>query len=186
MKYLDGNYYHIYNRGAHKEKIFFESANYLHLISLFKKYSSQYNVIVVSYCLMPNHYHLILRQKTSGGIGDFLRTTFNAYTQAINKRYNHSGTLFQGQSKSKHLKNNEHCLQAIRYIHCNPVAAHLASSLTEWQFSNFLEWIGLRRGTLADFDLRDKFFKTPRDYEKFAEEYIEKEKTRGEDLYLAE
>ena len=180
MKYLNDHYYHIYNRGAHKKKIFFESTNYLHLISLFKKYSSQYNVIIVSYCLMPNHYHLILRQKDNGKIGDFLRTTFNAYTQAINKRYNHSGTLFQGQCKAKHLNNDEQCLQVIRYIHRNPVSALLVSSLRKWQFSNYLEWIGLRRGTLADFELRDSFFKSPRDYEKFVEEYIDEEKTKVE------
>ena len=179
MKYHNGHYYHIYNRGAHKEKIFFESANYLHLISLFKKYSSQYNVIIVSYCLMPNHYHLILRQKDNGKIGDFLRTTFNAYTQAINKRYHHSGTLFQCRCKAKHLNNDGRCLQVIRYIHRDPVSALLVSSPRKWQFSNYLEWIGLRQGTLADLELRDSFFKSPQHYEKFAEEYIDKKKLRN-------
>ncbi len=185
MKYLDGHYYHIYNRGAHKEKIFFENTNYLHLISLFKKYSAQYNVIVAAYCLMPNHYHLILRQKDNGKIGDFLRTTFNAYTQAINKRYDHSGTLFQGQCKAKHLNNDEQCLQVIRYIHRNPVAVLLVSSLRQWQFSNYLEWIGLRHGSLIDSDLRDSLFKTPTDYEKFAEEYFEEEKAKIESFLSA-
>ena len=181
MKYLSGHYYHIYNRGAHKKRIFFERTNYLHLISLFKQNSSRYKVIIVSYCLMPNHYHLIVRQEDGGNIGNFLRTTFNAYTQAINKRYNHSGTLFQGQCKSKHLNTNEHCLQAIRYIHRNPLSAFLVSSLREWEFSNYLDWIGLRQGTLADFALRDGVFKTPRDYEKFVEKYIaEEERTKIE------
>ncbi len=180
MKHFHGHYYHIYNRGAHRKKIFLENANYLYLISLFKKYSSQYSVIIVAYCLMPNHYHLILRQKDGGNISNFLRTTFNAYTQAINKRYNHSGTLFQGQCKSKQLNNDAHCLQVIRYIHRNPVSSLLVSSSREWQFSNYLEWIGLRRGTTADFELRDSLFKTPRDYEKFVEEYVAEERTKIE------
>jgi REP element-mobilizing transposase RayT len=107
MKYLDGHYYHIYNRGAHKKEIFFEPANYMYRISLFNKYLHRYEVSVVAYCLMPNHYHLIGRQNGHGDIGGFLRPTFNACTQAINKRYGHSGTLFQGQSKSKHIDSGE-------------------------------------------------------------------------------
>ncbi len=185
MKHSNGHSYHIYNRGAHKERIFFNSTNYLYLISLFKKYSSQYNVIIVSYCLMPNHYHLILRQEDNGKIGNFLRTTFNAYTRAINKRYNHSGTLFQGQCKSKHLTSDKHSLQVIRYIYRNPVAALLVSSLRQWQFSNYLEWIGLRQGTLIDSDLRDSFFKMSTEYENFAEEYIEEEKAKVERFLFA-
>ena len=171
MRYLNDHYYHVYNRGAHKKKIFFDEENYLYLISLFKKYSSQYNVNIVAYCLMPNHYHLILQQKDGSKIGNFLKTTFNAYTQAINKRYGHSGTLFQGQCKSKHIDSDEYCLQVIRYVHHNPLSAHLVFSLREWQFSNYLEWIGARQGILADFELRNSFFKTPLEYEKFVEEY---------------
>ena len=169
MKYLEGDYYHVYNRGAHKQKIFLEDENYLHLISLFKKYSQRYNVIIAAYCLMPNHYHLILRQKASGDIGGFLKTTFNAYTQAINKRYRHSGTLFQGQSKAKHIDSDEYCLRAIRYVHRNPLSAHLVGSLGDWEYSNYLEWIDLRQGTLADFELRSQLFKKPTDYQQFVE-----------------
>ena len=173
MKYLDGHYYHVYNRGAHKQNIFFENANYLHVISLFKKYISQYNIIIAAYCLMPNHYHLILRQREAGDIGGFLKTVFNSYTQAINKRYGHSGTLFQGQSKARHIANDENCLQVIRYVHRNPLLANLVSSLRDWEFSNYLEWIGMRQGVLVDLDLRNAYFKTPLDYEKFVEEYSE-------------
>lgn len=167
MKYLDGHYYHIYNRGAHKERIFFEDENYVYLVSLLQKYLQRYAVAVTAYCLMPNHYHLLVRQKQDGDIGGFLRTTFNAYVQAINKRYGHSGTLFQGQTKVKHVDSNEYCLKLIRYIHQNPIAAGLVSSLNEWNFSDYQEWIGLRSRVLDDFQLRDAFFGSPVLYEVF-------------------
>ncbi|HTR82585.1 MAG TPA: transposase [Bacteroidota bacterium] len=171
MKYLDGHYYHVYNRGAHKKQIFVESPNCAYLVSLFAKYRTRYNISISAYCLMPNHYHLIARQNEEGDIGGFLRTTFNAYTQAFNKRYGHSGTLFQGQAKVKHVDNQKYCLQLVRYIHRNPIAMPFVSSLRDWEFSDYLEWIGLRPRLFADFDLRDTFFKTPMEYESFVDSY---------------
>ena len=89
-------FYHIYNRGAHREKIFYENDNYRYLESIMMKYSQQTQVIVAAYCLMPNHYHIIANQKPSVSLSSFLKKTFSAYTQAMNKRYGASGTLFQG------------------------------------------------------------------------------------------
>ncbi len=141
MQYTEGCYYHIFNRGAHKEAIFFEEENYRYLITLFTKYSVQYKVTVAAYCLMPNHYHLIVKQNEFGSIGSFLKTVFNAYTQAINKRFELSGTLFQGQAKVKEIDSDSYCLQVIRYIHLNPLNAKIVKSIEEWNHSNYLEWI---------------------------------------------
>ncbi|MBN1397668.1 MAG: transposase [Bacteroidetes bacterium] len=155
MKYTEGHYYHIYNRGAHKKEIFFEEENYDYLISLFKKYSIKYNIVVAAYCCMPNHYHLVLKQQNYGDIGSFLKTVFNAYTQAINKRFCHSGTIFQGQAKIKEIDTDSYCLQVIRYVHLNPLTAKLVKDMEEWKYSNYLEWIGKRDGSLMDYQLRD-------------------------------
>jgi putative transposase len=173
MKYLDGHYYHVYNRGAHKKKIFYEPANYFYLVSLFKRHHHRYEIAVAAYCLMPNHYHLVIKQNEGGNIGGFLRTTFNGYTQAVNKRYGHSGTLFQGQAKCKHVDSSEYCIQLVRYVHRNPINSELASNLRDWIFSDYPEWIGLRTRLLADFELRNAFFKTPFQYERFVEDYAQ-------------
>jgi putative transposase len=173
VKYLDGHYYHVYNRGAHKEDIFYEAANYLYLVSLFKKYLHRYDVAVAAYCLMPNHYHLVVRQNERGDIGAFLRTSFNAYTQSINKRYGHSGTLFQGQCKCKHINNGKYCLQLVRYVHRNPIATHAVSRLKDWIFSDYLEWIGQRTRLLGGFELRDAFFQSPDQYEQYVEDWAQ-------------
>ncbi len=173
MKYTEGQYYHAYNRGAHKKKIFLQRDNYLHLITLLAKYSLRYGVTVSAYCLMPNHYHLILKQNDSGSIGMFLKTTFNAYTQAINKRFGKSGTLFQGQVHVKPIETESHCLQVVRYIHLNPCAARLVAKPEDWEFSDYREWIGMRKNMLGGLSLRNEYFKSPVDYRSFVEEYVD-------------
>lgn len=165
--------YHAYNRGAHQQRIFFQSENYIHLRNLFVKYSLQYGVTVVAYCLMPNHYHLIVKQNESGSIGMFLKTTFNAYTQAVNKRFGKSGTLFQGQVRVKEIDSDSYCLQAIRYIHLNPCAGRLVQRPEDWEFSDYREWSGMRKGQLKDLGLRDAYFKTPLEYVAFVKDYMD-------------
>jgi putative transposase len=137
MKYQDHSYYHIYNRGAHREKIFFENENYRYFESLMIKYSQQSNVTIAAYCLMPNHYHIIAKQQPSGSLPTFMKKTFSAYTQAINKRFGFSGTLFQGQAKIKEITTDSYCLQVIRYVHLNPVTAKMVASADEWIYSNY-------------------------------------------------
>ena len=173
MKYLENHYYHIYNRGAHKQKIFFEEENYLYLIGLLEKYIERYNITIVAYCLMPNHYHIVAKQNAGGDIGRYLKTIFNAYTQAINKRFGLSGTLFQGQAKAKHIDSDEYCLQVIRYIHRNPVTAKLVDAIEKWEYSNYHEWVGNRDGKLMDSELRSGYFKNPIEYKLFLDEYVD-------------
>ena len=141
MKYLDSEYYHVFNRGAHKSKIFFLEENYLYCLRLLGKYSSQYLVSLAAYCLMPNHYHLICRQEAGGSISKFVQTTFNAYSQAVNKQQGHSGTLFEGKARAKHINSDSYILQVVRYIHLNPVEAGLVVRPGDWKFSDYLEWI---------------------------------------------
>jgi len=99
MKYEDNKYYHVYNRGTNKGTLFYNNENYLYCLKLIEKYRSKYDITIVAYCLMPNHYHFVLRQNENGSISRFLQTTFNAYSQAINKELQRSGTLFESRAK---------------------------------------------------------------------------------------
>ena len=110
MNYADEGYYHIFNRGAHKSRIFFLEENYRHCLRLLRKHSSQYAVSFLAYCLMPNHYHLVCRQQAGGSPSKFLQTTFNAYSQAVNKQQGHSGTLFEGRAQAKHIDSDSYVL----------------------------------------------------------------------------
>jgi hypothetical protein len=78
-------------------------------------------VIIEDYCLMPNHYHLILEQVEENGISKFLQKVMTGYTMYFNKRYNRTGALFQGKTKSRHIDTNPYYLQLKIYLHLNPV-----------------------------------------------------------------
>ncbi|MFQ5419579.1 MAG: transposase, partial [Anaerolineae bacterium] len=105
-KFTTGHYYHIYNRGANRERIFFSKDNYLYFLKLLKKYSRKYQIAIIAYCLMPNHYHFLLRQDGETPISRFIGVLFNAYAQALNQQIGRSGALFEGRFKDVHVDND--------------------------------------------------------------------------------
>jgi REP element-mobilizing transposase RayT len=73
-----GQYYHIYNRGVDKRAIFFNAGNYDHFVRLLRRYHERYGATVIAYCLMPNHYHLLLRQEADEALSRLMGVLFNA------------------------------------------------------------------------------------------------------------
>lgn len=173
IDFAPGQYYHIYNRGVGKQPIFREQENYLYLLRLFKKYVSQLDVTVIAYCLMPNHYHLLLRQDGQDPAGLLPQRAFNSYTKAFNKRYDRTGTLFEGRYRAIWVDKTEYLFHLCRYIHANPVKARLVARLEDWPFSNYLEWMGLRNGTLVDRDFVAESFPDREPYRQFVTAYLE-------------
>ena len=98
-QYQQGHIYHIYNRGAHREPLFQEETNYLFVLNKMRLYCRQLKLTPIAYCLMPNHYHFLIRQDGDQPAGLLPQRVFNSYTKAHNKRYGHSGTLFEDNSK---------------------------------------------------------------------------------------
>ena len=183
-RFLDDHYYHIYNRGVHKSPIFFSDENYKYCLSLIKKYSSCYGVSIVAYCLMPNHYHLLLRQDGNGSIARFLQTTFNAYTQAVNKRQLLHGTLFESRAQSLCVDSEAYLLRLVCYIHCNPVVAGLVRSPEIWLFSDFKAWAGKER--YNNSYVRNAYFSTGEEYAEFTRMYLSEKTEVGLQKYLFE
>lgn len=175
MQYLEGHYYHIFNRGAYRKDIFFEEENYHFLVRQIRKFTKKYSVTLVAYCLMPNHYHLLLRLEPGGDMGQCLRSIFTSYTQAMNKRYMLSGTLFQGQCKRKHVSSQHYCLYLVRYIHRNPVKAQLVKDLDDWEFSDYRLWADLSKKKWNGKALRDEMFGSAAEYKRFANELVDDE-----------
>lgn len=95
MSFVEGQFYHIYNRGSGRQPIFFEEENYRYLLRLFKKYTQNTRITVIAYCLMPNHYHFLVRQDGETSAGLLFQRVFNAYTKAINKKYDRVGTMIR-------------------------------------------------------------------------------------------
>jgi hypothetical protein len=109
-------------------------------------------VDIVAYCLMPNHYHFLvyLREET---LSEAMKLLSLSYTKAINQRFKRVGSLFQGRFQSIHVDRTEYLVHLSRYIHLNPVKAGLVQQPGEWEFSSYLEYAGLRGGTLPKTEL---------------------------------
>ncbi|MBE9049317.1 transposase [Nostocales cyanobacterium LEGE 11386] len=142
-----GNFYHVYNRGNNQQNIFFERENYIYFLKLVREHLISKAVDIVAYCLMPNHYHFLvyLRDET---LSESMKSLSLAYTKAINRRFHRSGVLFQGRFQSIHVSQTDYLINLSRYIHLNPVKAELVKQPEEWEFSSYLEYTGLRAGTL--------------------------------------
>ena len=172
LTWQGGMYYHIYNRGARQLTIFREAKNYLFTISKIKEYSQMNKITMIAYCLMPNHYHFLVRQDGEAPAGNLPRFVFNSYSKAYNKMYAHSGTLFEKRFSAKAIQIKGHLLHLCRYIHGNPVKDGLVANPADWPYSNYLEWIGEREGRLVDREFIDHQFGSAEEYKKFLFEYL--------------
>ena len=171
--HLAGHYYHVYNRGCNRERIFANERNYVFLLQRAKTFLPDYSLQVIAYCLMPNHYHFLLRPEEDGVLSSFIQRLFNSYTQAFNKQQNRSGTLFEGRAKSILVDTDAYIIHLCRYVHLNPVQGKLVKYPEDWPYSNYLEWVEQRNGTLIDKDFVRQYFSTAADYEKFVKSQVE-------------
>jgi putative transposase len=162
-----GCLYHVHNRGVNRSRIFAEPGNYVYLLRKVKDLVDELSISVVAYCLMPNHYHFVLRQEGEASISVFMQRLFQTYSQAFNKQQRRTGPLFEGRFRHVLVARDEYAVHLCRYVHVNPVAAGLVPVPGEWPYSNYLEWIGERRGTLVDRRFVRQYFATPAEYESF-------------------
>ena len=156
--WLPGHYYHIYNRGARRLTIFREEANYLFVIGRMKKYCTRFSLTPIAYCLMPNHYHFLVRQDAHIPAGLLAQYTFNSYSKAYNRRYQNSGTLFEGRFKAVPVEEDRYLRHLCLYIHASPVKDRITRQVDLWPYANYLEWTGQRNGTMVDHDFVQAYF----------------------------
>lgn len=152
LPFQPGHYYHLYNRGNDRNPIFFERENYLHFLRLIRRHLIEQTLDVLAYCLMPNHYHLLVQCRTNTVSRAMMRLSV-AYTKAMNRRYNRVGVLFQGQFQAIAVDSDEYLYHLTQYIHLNPVKAGLVAHPQDWEFSSYLDYAGLRSGTLPKLDV---------------------------------
>lgn len=131
------------NRGRRREVIFRDDQDYKAFIGLLKNTSEMFGVGVAAYCLMSNHYHLLL-QSTEGNLARAMRHLGGVYTQWFNRRHGLDGQLFKGRYKAILVGEDEYLQGLVRYIHHNPLKAGLAKALEEYPWSSHLGY--LRRG----------------------------------------
>jgi REP element-mobilizing transposase RayT len=170
--FSEGEYYHIYNRGCNRIEIFLSDENYNFLLRILKEMVRDFQTTVIAYCLMPNHYHFLLRQDGEPSVGKLIQLMFNKYVKAFNIMSGRTGTLFEGPFKAIQVDKQEYLLHLCRYIHRNPLEAGLVHKLEDWQYSNYLEWIGFRQGTLWEKEFMKDNFSTCEAYKTFVTDYI--------------
>ena len=151
---LGGRYYHIFNRGARKGPLFITPDNYLYFLNLIKHHLIDF-VEILAYCLLPNHFHLVIRTKDSvfeketesleitneEEVGKIIvkqfRKLFVTYSMAINKQENKVGNLFDPRYKRIEITNNEYLKYVIFYTHFNPVKHGLSGNLYQYKYSSY-------------------------------------------------
>ncbi len=102
-------------------------------------------VEIIAFCLMPNHFHLLLKQRTDNGISKYLSNFTNSYTRYLNTKNKRSGPLFQGKFKAIRVETNEQLMHLSRYIHLNPYSTYLVKTINDlenYQFSSLPEYLG--------------------------------------------
>jgi len=170
----ENEYYHVFNRGVEKRLIFLDEQDYnmfLYYIFIYlaepktviAKYptlplrlrgkSLYHNVELLAYCLMPNHFHFLLRQKSKDGVSKFLKQFTNAYTHYFNTKYKRVGGLMQGRYKAARITSDEMLLHVSRYIHLYPLVASLVSDLANYKWSSYESYITGRKSPIVNTDI---------------------------------
>jgi putative transposase len=197
VNFVDGEYYHIYNRGNSKQKIFNDLNDYLRFISLlyisntcnnfdlyelnrnskFKIFDIERGKLLVNigaYCLMPNHFHILIIERIPGGISKFMQKLSTAYSMYYNKKHKRSGALFEGKFKAQHINNDRHLKYIYSYIHLNPIKLiqrdwkekgiankiEAIKYLNKYSYSSYLDFIGDTRSQnkILNTDAFPKYF----------------------------
>lgn len=187
MPFVNGQFYHVFNRGVAKMPIFLNAFDYKRFIKTtlyyqiegpkpkFSRFSptsiplNRKNKIIeiVCYCLMPNHFHFLLKQMKDGGITEFTSKLSNSYTRYYNVKNKRVGPLFQGEFKSVYIENNEQLLHVSRYIHLNPLVGYLVKNLEQYRWFSYPEYIDTNSADVCSKGVVIDQFKSADDYRQF-------------------
>lgn len=189
-------FYHIFNRGVASQPTFLNKRDYQRMMELIPFYQNDnlpfryskflmlnlkermlawekiikaedFLVEIVAYCLMPNHFHFLLKQTKENGIRQFIGNIVNSYTKYFNTKKERTGPLFQGRFKAVRVETDNQLLHLSRYIHLQPFTSHLVKSLEElieYPYSSFPEYLGkpgkgvcVKEEVLAHFKSRESY-----------------------------
>lgn len=163
--FANGEFYHLYNRGSEKRNIFIQPRDYKRFqqtfyyyqflgpkprfsnftkskLDSFKPLPGSELVEIICYCLMPNHFHFLIRQLKNDGISTFMSQLSNSYTKYFNTKYIRIGALLQGVFKAVYVESEEQLVHLSRYIHLNPIVSGLSKNLTGYAWSSYSTYLG--------------------------------------------
>jgi putative transposase len=147
--FLENHFYHIFNRGNNKEIIFYNDENYAYFLKKFDHYLTNC-LYVFAYCLLPNHFHFLIKVKENDAIADSdgidtlhqtiteqFRRFFLSYSQSINKQEKRTGSLFQKHFKRKLIDKENYLTRIIYYIHLNPAHHKISNNYKNYPWSSY-------------------------------------------------
>lgn len=204
-----GEFYHIYNRGTEKRNIFVDLNDYQRFIKLlfFSNGTkpiilrdipqgrplgginkSEALVAIGAYCLMPNHFHLLVKETSEGGVTKFMSKLSTAYSMFFNKKNNRTGSLFEGKFKASHVDNDNYLKYLFSYIHLNPVKIiepkwketgitdkkRAEQYLKNYKYSSYLDYLGESRpeGIILDKKSFPEYFFSFVDFGDFINDWL--------------
>jgi putative transposase len=177
---IENSYYHVYARGAARKEIFLDDEDYCVFLNLLKRYldsepavdvlGREYNnfyetVELLAFCLMPNHFHILLYQHKEKAITNLMRGLMSSYSRYFNKKYDRSGKLTESSYKSSRISNNEYLMHISRYIHLNP------RQWRNWGWSSLLDYLDTPRANWVRPRRILEMFPSAKEYEEFVEDY---------------
>lgn len=197
--------YHVFNRGIERRSVFRSTREFGRAFELLKFYNhkeipirysqflqksleiregllkkleqSEQLVEILAYCLMPNHFHLMLKQNLTSGIPVFISNFTNAYTKYFNKKYQRRGPLFEGIFKAVLVESDEQLVHLSRYIHLNPVVSSIIkeTELNNYVWSSYREYLSDKKsnGGIANKELVLSLFNSVKAYENFVMDQID-------------
>ena len=206
-----GEFYHIYNRGTERRDIFMDSSDYTRFISqlflsnsfdsvstrsamrkeestFFEVDRGELLVEIVAYCLMPNHFHLLVRAKEELDTSRFMQKLLTGYTMYFNKKNERTGALFQGKFKATHVDEDRYLKYLVSYIHLNPVKlidpkwkengiknrSQAKQYLEKYRYSSYIDFLGQKRpeSSLLSPDALPEYFTDSADFASTVDEWL--------------
>jgi putative transposase len=196
-KFSTNSIYHIINRGIDGQNFFKQANNYKRFEKTLSFYIEKHPpqkfsltlrgelnkilsqspreslVELLAFCLMPNHFHLLVKQLQENGITTYMKNIQNSYTRYYNIKNKRIGTLYQGKFKAVMIENDEQLLHVSRYIHLNPYAARLTNNPLTYKWSSLKNYLEGHRNRLCNPTLILEMIGSPFRYKNFLEDYVD-------------
>jgi putative transposase len=133
---VGGVCYHVLNRGNNRRAVFHKPGDYRAFVKVLREAAEAIPVRVLAYCLMPNHFHLVLWPHADGDLGRALHWVGTAHVRRYDKHYHSSGHVWQGRFKAFPIEEDDHLLTVLRYVERNPVRAGLVGRVQDWNWAS--------------------------------------------------
>jgi len=134
---FENSVYHIITRGNQKQTVFLDMADYQIYLKMLAKRKKRFGFKLYSFCLMPNHVHLLMQVEKANVLSSIMRSLNLSYTLYFNFKYQKVGHLWQDRFKSRIIEKNEYLLECMKYIEENPLRASLVKSIDKYNWSSY-------------------------------------------------